>query len=115
MEFVRLLLVFLHLLGMAMLVAMFFVQNRAGKDAPLNKGWLHGVGLQLVTGVALYALAPLTDQEYNHMKLGIKLLVLVVIGGLAAANLNKPKAPSWLPQTLVGLVVVNVALAVFWT
>ncbi|CCH34974.1 hypothetical protein ABZ816_20645 [Actinosynnema sp. NPDC047251] len=115
MEFVRLLLVFLHLLGMGMLVAMFFVQNRAGKDAPLNKGWLHGAALQLLTGVALVGLAPLTDKDYNHVKLGVKLLVVVLIAGLVAVNLNKRKVASWLTPALAGLVVLNVGVAVFWT
>ncbi|GGP59219.1 hypothetical protein [Saccharothrix coeruleofusca] len=114
MEFVRLLLVFLHLLGMGMLVAMFFVQRRAGADAPLNKGWLHGSALQLLTGVALVGLAPLTDKDYDHFKIGLKLLVLVVIAGLAAANVNKPRAASWLAPTMAGLVVLNTAVAVFW-
>ncbi|MEU4801997.1 hypothetical protein [Actinosynnema sp. NPDC023587] len=115
MEFVRLLLVFLHLLGMGMLVAMFLVQNRAGKDGPLNKGWLHGAALQLLTGVALVGLAPLTDQDYDHVKIGVKLLVVVVVAGLVAVNLNKPKVPSWLTPALAGLVVLNVGVAVFWT
>ncbi len=115
MEFVRLLLVFLHLLGMGMLIAMFFVQRRAGADAPLNKGWLHGAALQLLTGVALVGLAPLTDQDYNDIKIGVKLLVLVVIAGLVAVNLRKQRVASWLTPTLAGLVVLNVALAVFWT
>jgi hypothetical protein len=44
----------------------------------------------------------------------VKLLVLVVIGGLVALNLNKKPAP-WLTPALAGLVVVNVAVAVFWT
>ncbi len=115
MEFVRLLLVFLHLLGMGMLVAMFFLQMRAGAGAALNKGWLHGAGLQLVTGLALVGLSPLTDEEYDHVKIGVKLLVLVVIGGLAIAYARKPAAPTWLPRALAGLVVLNVGVAVFWT
>ncbi|WP_158844512.1 hypothetical protein [Saccharothrix deserti] len=115
MEFVRLLLVFLHLLGMGMLVAMFFVQRRAGADAPLNKGWLHGSALQLLTGVALVGLAPLTDQDYNHLKIGVKLLVVVVIAGLVAVNLSKPKPATWLTPALAGLVVLNTGVAVFWT
>ncbi|MBP2322701.1 hypothetical protein JOF56_003086 [Kibdelosporangium banguiense] len=114
MEFVRHLLVFLHLLGMAMLIGTLMLQLKAGQDAPLNKGWLHGAGLQLVTGLALMLLAPLTDQDYNHMKLGIKLLVLVVIGVFSVLYVTKDKAPKWLPPTLGGLVVLNVGLAVFW-
>jgi len=114
-EFVRLLLVFLHLLGMGMLVAMIFLQLRAGKDAPVNKGWLHGAALQLLTGVALVGLAPLTDKDYDHFKIGVKLLVVVVVAGLVAVHVNKPKAPSWLTPTLAALVVLNVGVAVFWT
>lgn len=116
MEFLRLVLVFGHLLGMAMLIGTFMLQLKAGPDAPLSKGWLHGLGLQLGTGLALMGLEPaLADVDYNHMKLGIKLLVLGVIGGLVVAYLRKPAAPRWLNATLGGLVVLNVALAVFWT
>ncbi|WP_460405915.1 hypothetical protein [Actinophytocola sediminis] len=111
----RLLLVFLHLLGMAVLVGSFLVQRRATTDGPPNAGWLHGAGLQLVTGLALQLLAPATDAEYNNMKLGIKLLVLLVIGGLALTFTLRKTTPSWLNPTLGGLVVLNVGLAVFWT
>ncbi|GGS24082.1 MULTISPECIES: hypothetical protein [Actinokineospora] len=114
MEFVRLLLVFLHLLGMGLLVGTFLIQLRA-KDGALNPGWLHGAGLQLVTGVALIATASLTDTDYNHMKLGIKTLVLVAIAGIAFAFLRKAPLPKWVGPTLGALVVVNVGLAVFWT
>lgn len=113
-EFVRLLLVFLHLLGMGMLVGTFLLQMRAG-DGALNKGWLHGAGLQLVTGVALIAVAPLTDTDYNHMKLGIKVLVLLAIAGIAFAFIRRTPLPKWVGPALGGLVVLNVGLAVFWS
>jgi hypothetical protein len=112
--FVLDLLVFLHLLGMATLVGSFLLQLRAGVGAPLTKGWLHGLGLQLVTGVALMLLAPLTHADYDEVKLGVKLLVLLVIGGLAITYTVRGRTPRWLPFTLGGLVVVNVGLAVFW-
>ncbi len=39
-----------------------------------------------------------------------------MIGGLALVYvLRRIATPRWLPFTLVGLVVVNVGLAVFWT
>jgi hypothetical protein len=114
MSFVRDLLVFLHLLGMATLVGSFLVQLRIGLDAPLNKGFLHGAALQLVTGLALQLLAPLTDHHYNQAKLGIKLVVLVILGGLALFYTIRRANPRWLPFTLIGLTVVNVGLAVFW-
>lgn len=115
MEFVRLLLVFLHLLGMGMLFGMVFVQLTAGAGAPVNKGWLHGAATQLVTGMALMLLAPVTDADYDHMKLGIKILVLVVIAGIAVFKINDKSAPRWFTPVLGGLVVLNTGLAVFWT
>jgi uncharacterized membrane protein SirB2 len=114
-DFVRHLLVFLHLLGMAMLIGTFMLQLKAGKDSPLNKGWLHGSALQLVTGIALMLLAPLTNQDYNHIKLGVKLLVLIVIGVLAVLNISKERVANWLAPALGGFVVLNVGLAVFWS
>lgn len=116
MEFLRLLLVFLHLLGMGLLVGTFLLQMKAGAGAPVNKGWLHGSGLQLITGLGLMGIDPaLDDVEYDPIKIGVKLVVLLVIGGLAVAFLRKPAAPPWLGPTLGGLVVLNVGLAVFWT
>jgi hypothetical protein len=116
MEFLRLALVFLHLLGMAMLIGVFMLQAKAGREAPVNKGWLHGTGLMLITGLALMGLDPANDAvEYNPIKIGVKLAVLVVIGVLAVVFLRKPAAPPWLNPVLGGLVVLNVGLAVFWT
>ncbi|MPY83607.1 MAG: hypothetical protein GEV00_09850 [Actinophytocola sp.] len=115
MEFLRLVLVFLHLLGMAMLIGTFMLELKAGRGAALNKGWLHGGGLQLITGLALMGLDPaLDDVEYNPVKIGIKLLVVLVILGLAGGFVRKPATPTWLSPALGGLVVLNVGLAVFW-
>ncbi|MGH3431849.1 MAG: hypothetical protein ACRDQB_03325, partial [Thermocrispum sp.] len=112
----RLLLVFLHLLGMALLIGTFMLQAKAGSGAAVNKGWLHGSGLQLVTGLALMGIDPALDTvEYDPIKIGIKLVVLVVIGVLAVVFLRKPAAPAWFNPALGGLVVLNVGLAVFWT
>jgi hypothetical protein len=113
-DFVRNLLLFLHLLGMAGLVGMFLLQLRAGAEAALSKGWLHAGGLQLGTGLALQGTAPLTHHHYNQIKLGIKLLVLIVIVGLAVANLRRRPIPRWLNPTFGSLIVLNVGIAVFW-
>lgn len=116
MEIIRNVLVFLHLLGMALLIGTFMLQAKAGKGAALNKGWLHGTGLQLITGVALMGLAQVEPKEdYDNIKLTVKLVVLIVIGVLAFLNLRKESVPNWLNPTLGGLVVLNVGLAVFWT
>jgi hypothetical protein len=115
-EFVRLLLVFLHLLAMASMVGTFFMQQQEPEGSRLNVGWLHLGILQLLTGVALQLLGPATDQDYIEAKLGVKMLVLLIIVGLALTFvLRKVPAPKWLNPALGGLVVLNVGLAVFWT
>src|SRR5437763_1865124 len=111
MGFVRDLLVFLHILGVGLLIGTLLLQLR---QPTLNKGWLHGSALQLLTGLALMLLAPLTHAQYNHVKLGIKLVVVLIIGALALLFLRKDKLPRWLTPALGGLVVLNVGLAVFW-
>ncbi|MDV6012988.1 hypothetical protein [Haloechinothrix sp. LS1_15] len=115
MEFLHQVLVFLHVLGFGLLVGTFMLQQHAGAGAPVNKGWLHGSGVMLITGVAMMALEPFTDADLNHLKLGIKILVVVAIGALALVFLRKPAAPGWLNRALGALLVVNLGLAILWT
>ncbi|GGM59426.1 hypothetical protein GCM10012275_33240 [Longimycelium tulufanense] len=122
MEFVRNLLLFLHLLGMAILVAMFFLQRRTAPEGPLNnpegplnKGWLHGSVLQLLTGMGLVGVAEVMDRDLNHVKIGVKLVVVVVIAGLAVGFQNRERIANWLTPTLAALVVLNTGVAVFWS
>jgi hypothetical protein len=115
MEFVRLLLVFLHLLGMAVLVGSFLVQRRVAPQGPLSAGWLHGGLLQLLTGLALVGVNEALDNEVDNAKVGVKLLVLLVILGLIVGARRRDALPAWVAPALAGLVVVNVGVAVFWT
>lgn len=114
MEFLRLVLLFLHLLGMAVLVGSFMVQRRAA-DGPLNAGWLHGSALQFVTGLALVGVKEAQDADLDHAKVAVKLLVVLVVLGLAFLGRRRDPLPAWLNPALAGLVVLNVGVAVFWT
>lgn len=113
MEFLHQVLLFLHLLGMAVLVAAVLLQRRT-PDGPLNSAWLHGVGLQLITGLALVGVLEVQRDELNDAKFGVKLLVAVAIGTLALIYRKRDRPPRWLVPTLAGLVVLNIAIAVFW-
>lgn len=114
MEFLREVLLFLHLLGMATLVGAFLLQRRTAASGPLNAAWLHGTALQLVTGLALVGVLESLPEEVDHVKVGVKLLVGLVIGGLALAFRKRDRMPNWLLPALAGLVVLNVGVAVFW-
>jgi hypothetical protein len=114
MEFLHQALLFLHLLGMAVLVGAFLLQRRTAAQGPLNAAWLHGSALQLVTGLALLGVIEVQRDDVDHAKLGVKLLVVLVVGGLALAFRRRDRMPAWLLPALAGLVVLNAGIAVFW-
>jgi glycerol uptake facilitator-like aquaporin len=111
---------FLHLLGMATLVSAFFVQRRRAAGEGLTRTWLYGAGVLAVTGLAMVGV--IDGAHINgglstggHIKIGVKLLVLVVIGVLAMIGLNRPQQARRLSDAMGALTVVNVAIAVFWS
>lgn len=137
MDFLHSLLVATHLIGASLLIGTFFLQMRA-KGGFNFTILLVGASLQLVSGVALYGLAMAGDFDVNHMKLGIKgLIALIVfvaalIGFLRQKAIRKEKAGlttggavsvgnlelerKLLPffHTTGGLALVNLLIAVFW-
>lgn len=113
-------LLFCHLLGMATLVSAFFLQRRVAKDGGLTKTWLYGSLIQAVTGLAMVGV--IDGAHINgglgtsgHIKIGVKLLVLIVIAVLAVIGTNRPAKAGPLSTAMGGLTVVNVAIAVFWS
>jgi len=69
-----------------------------------------GVVTQLVSGVVLVALKL---DDLNHVKVAVKLGVLLVIGVILLVRRGKPLAPVQYAVLLV-LSLANVAVAVFW-
>ncbi|HLS26813.1 MAG TPA: hypothetical protein VK063_13175 [Beutenbergiaceae bacterium] len=107
--------VVLHLLGWAIVLGGALANMRQPKLAP---GVLHGALTALITGILLVGLAEATSggpEEINHMKIGIKLLVALVVTGLAIyGRRNTDVVSRGYLGGIAGLVVVNVALAVIW-
>ncbi len=92
MEILRLILVVLHLLGMAIIIGGYFASIKAPRVSP---GMLHGAYLQLVTGLALTGLAEamVDDGEaVNHMKIGIKVVLALLVAVFAFLGKRKEKA-----------------------
>jgi lysylphosphatidylglycerol synthetase-like protein (DUF2156 family) len=113
MEILRDVLVFLHFLGLAALFGGLFVQIRSDQRV-VNNAVLHGVLTQLVTGLLLVGVLEGLDADVDNAKIGVKLVVALVIAVLAFANRKKPAVPTGLYLGLLGLTVLNVAVAVFW-
>ncbi|MGM1029671.1 MAG: hypothetical protein ACQEWM_07320 [Actinomycetota bacterium] len=137
MDFLHSLLLAAHLIGLSMLVGTFIIQMRArsGYNFPIL---LIGASIQLVSGVSLYGLAMTGDGDVNHMKLGIKALVAIVVfvaaligflrqrairtekarltagGAVSVGNLEIERKLGPFFHTAGGLAVVNLLIAVFW-
>lgn len=105
--------VFLHFVGFAALFGGAFVQMKGPKRV-VNPAMFHGALTQLVTGLGLQLMLELGDDPVNHMKLGIKLLVLIVITVLVVMNRKKDSVPDATFWSIFGLTLANAALAVFW-
>lgn len=89
MEILREILLALHLIGMAIIVGGYFTVIRFPKVAP---GMLHGAYLQLITGLLLLVIAEMGDDPVNHMKMGIKLLIAILVTVFAFIGNKKQKA-----------------------
>lgn len=137
MDFLHSLLLAVHFVGVSMLVGTFVLQMRTRAN---HAFWalLIGASLQLVSGVGLYGLAMAGDDEPNHMKLGIKTLIALVVfvaalvgflrqrairaeratltanGANVVADVSIERKLGPFFHTAGGLAVINLLIAVFW-
>ncbi len=102
----------LHLLGWAVALGGLATTVRRGG---IPKGTLHGVLTAVVTGVLLVGLLEAGGADLNHVKVGVKALVALAVLGLVLLGSRRPeKATPALVGSTMGLIVLNVALAVVW-
>lgn len=105
--------VLLHLIGFAALFGGAFTQLK-GPTRIVNAAMFHGALTQLVSGIVLLGLQEMGDGEVNHIKLGVKFVVLVLIMVLVIMNRKKSAAPDGAFWGIFSLTLLNAALAVFW-
>ncbi len=113
MDFVRDLLVFIHLLGMASLLGGALVQM-SDRDHVVNSAMLHGALTQVVSGLLLVGVIEGQDDPLDQTKTGVKLAVGLIVAVLCWINRNKPVIPPGLFMAITLLTVSNIAIAVFW-
>ena len=120
-EFIRNSLVVLHFIGLAALLGGFMTQMKAmgAGQAKIVAAMVHGAWTMLATGLLLVGVrewmaAMEWAGELNHMKIGIKSLVLITIVVLVL-KFKKQEVVSAKIFGIVGLLtILNVVLAVFW-
>lgn len=109
MDFLHGVFLVLHLLGWAMVFGGALAGMKSGK---LTDGAFHGILTALVTGIVLTGLL---GSDANHVKIGVKLLVAIVVTVLVVLGRRRPeKVTNGYLGAIAGLVVLNVGLAVLW-
>ena len=120
-EFILHSLVVLHFIGLAALLGGFLTQMKAmGKgQAVIVPAMVHGAWTMLITGLLLVGVREWMavmewDDALNHMKIGVKSLVVAVIL-ILVIHYKKKQTVSTKGFGAIGLLtVLNVVLAVFW-
>lgn len=114
MEILRLVLLFLHILGFAALIGGLLAQLGTSEKKVLGV-MRDGVGTAFVAGLFLVGVLEAGNDPVDHVKIGVKFAIGLVLLVLVMANLRKPRIPDGLYWGLVALSVANVAVAVFWS
>jgi uncharacterized membrane protein YadS len=79
----------------------------------LSPGVLHSAATALIAGLVLvgsYTTAK-PDETLDHTKVGIKLLIVLAIIVISYLNLKKPELKKNIWLSLIGLTLINVAIA----
>ena len=119
METLRLVLLFLHVLGFAALLGGLVVQARDA-DKTVNAAMRDGIGTAFVTGLLLVGVLEAGDTAVDHAKIAVKFAVALALLVLVMANTRKPTIPQglWAGLLLLTLVAfqssVAAALTVWW-
>jgi hypothetical protein len=119
MEFVFNLVVVLHFVGLALLLGAFLVQVKDPQKTVTRWMW-DGALTQLVTGLIMVGmisgglLGDEEKEELDHVKIGVKLAIVVVIAVLAYVGKKRPAPQVGLWAAIGLLTLANVVIAVFW-
>lgn len=114
MTFVHGIILLFHFIGFAAVFGGAFVQVRGPKRV-INPAMMHGAWTLLISGLLLVtSLELFSDAAINHMKIGIKLLVLIVLVVLILINRKKSEISSGTFFAILGMTLANAAIAVLW-
>jgi uncharacterized membrane protein len=113
-ETLRNIVFYLHLIGFALLLGGSVAQYLSGK-LRINPAMLGGAAVQVVTGLILAAPFGLDPGEkLNYVKLAVKLVIALMILAMTFFSRNREKVNRGHFLAIIGLVLVNAGVAVFW-
>lgn len=113
MEIVKDIALVLHFIGLASLIGSFLVQAKASRKK-VDPAMLHGALTQLVTGLVLVGVDQSLGDAVDNTKIGVKLLVLLVIGVIVVRKRTARSISTVEWAAIGGLTILNVVIAVVW-
>jgi hypothetical protein len=115
MNIVYNIMVFLHIVGAAMIVGIW-IGNM--KKPTVHPRQFDGAALQIITGIVMMGLIPALHMDANYFKLGIKFAIALAVAVLAFMGRRKYKKDEPISKGLAhsvgGLALLNVAIATLW-
>ncbi|GGM44997.1 Fe-S protein [Microbacterium saperdae] len=116
METLRHIVLFVHLIGFAVLFGAWAVQAFGGKRE-FTRLMSIGMAIAAVAGLALAAPWGIS-YELNYVKIGVKLVLLLIIGALLGIGTARQKRGAAIPPVMFWLVGIltaaNAAIAAIW-
>ncbi|WP_247045014.1 hypothetical protein [Arthrobacter rhizosphaerae] len=107
--------VFLHIVGAAMIVGIW-IGNM--KKPTVHPRQFDGAALQLLTGIVMMGLIPALGKDVIYAKIGVKIVIALVVAVLAFIGSRKFKkgepVSKGLAHSVGGLALLNVAIATLW-
>ena len=113
MNALRYTLLILHFIGLAAILGPMLDQFRA-QAKRVTAAMVWGARAQIVTGLALTGVAFAGDNEPDHVKIAVKLIVALAIAGLAEVGARRDRGVERFWMLIGVLTVVNIAIAVIW-
>jgi hypothetical protein len=116
MEFLRYLLLFIHILGVAAIVGVWFANFRKPSVTALQ---FHASWVQLLTGLLLVGVLEMGDlAPVNNIKIAVKLVIGLVVFVAALIGYRKQRkgeaVSTGLAHAVGGMALINVAVATLW-
>lgn len=104
----------IHLLSILGVLALLVVSYKKSPRA-LNPGVLHSAATALVAGVVMVGTwSAAHENEINHMKVGVKFLIVLTILVIGYNSLRTKAFTQKTFALMLGLTVTNILLAYLW-
>jgi len=103
-----------HLLAILGILALLVISFKKNPRA-LNPGVLHATATALLAGIVMvFTWSGGHDTEINHMKVGIKFLIVLALLVTGFVNVKKKSYSTKTFAVMLGLTVTNILIAYGW-